>query len=71
MLNLAPMLGIGLLFVLAPVVTVLLVPPLVPVLYCYFGALAYVAFREIFLGISDNAVRETVTSSLASATRPG
>jgi hypothetical protein len=54
MKNLGPMLGIGLLFVLLPVLAVLLVPPAVPLLYCFLGALAYVAFREIFLGIGEN-----------------
>jgi hypothetical protein len=57
MKNLGPMLGVGLLFILLPVVAVLLLPPAVPLLYCYLGALAYVSFREIFLGIGENAVR--------------
>ena len=52
--NLAVMLGIGLLFVLLPVLIVLLLPPLVPLLYCYLAALSYVAFRDIFLGIAEN-----------------
>ncbi len=56
MKNLGPMLGVGLLFILLPVVAVLLLPPAVPLLYCYLGALAYVAFREIFLGITENRV---------------
>ncbi|MBN8279304.1 MAG: hypothetical protein J0M16_01715 [Gammaproteobacteria bacterium] len=58
MKNLGPMLGVGFLFILLPVVAVLLLPPLVPVLYCFLGALAYVAFREIFLGVGENRVRE-------------
>jgi len=57
MKNLGPMLGVGLLFILLPVLAVLLLPPAVPLLYCYLGALAYVAFREIFLGITENRVR--------------
>ncbi len=62
MKNLAPMLSVGLLFVLLPVIVVLLLPPLVPVLYCFLGALAYVAFREIFLGIGAN--REWASAGL-------
>jgi len=54
MKNLGPMLGVGLLFILLPVVAVLVLPPVVPLLYCYLGALAYVSFREIFLGIGEN-----------------
>ena len=54
MKNLGPMLGVGLLFILLPVLAVLVVPPAVPLLYCYLGALAYVSFREIFLGIGEN-----------------
>lgn len=52
--NLKPMLGIGFLFVLLPAAAGFWLPPLVPVLYCFFGALIYVAFREIFLGIGEN-----------------
>jgi hypothetical protein len=57
MKNLGPMLGVGLLFILLPVIAVLLLPPAVPLLYCYLGALAYVAFREIFLGVTENRER--------------
>lgn len=53
--NLPAMLGIGLLFVVLPAVSALALPELVPLLYCFFGALSYVAFRDIFLGIPDNA----------------
>ncbi len=53
--NLAAILGLGILFIVLPVVFVLTLPPLVPLLYCFFGALSYVAFREIFLGIGENA----------------
>ena len=57
-LNLGPMLAIGLMFVTLPVLCVLLFPPLVALLYCFLGALTWVAFREIFLGVPDNSVRE-------------
>jgi hypothetical protein len=57
MTNLLPMLGVGLLFISLPVVAVLLFPPAVPLLYCFLGALAYVSFREVFLGRPDNRVR--------------
>ncbi len=57
MKNLGPMLGVGLLFILLPVIAVLLLPPAVPLLYCYLGALAYVSFREIFLGRGENQAR--------------
>lgn len=57
MKNLGPMLGVGLLFILLPVIAVLALPPAVPLLYCYLGALAYVSFREIFLGIGENRAR--------------
>lgn len=54
MKNLVPMLAIGLAFVLLPGLGILTLPPVVPLLYCFFGALCYVAFREIFLGIREN-----------------
>lgn len=54
MKNLGPMLAIGLAFVLLPGLCILAVPPAVPLLYCFLGALAYVAFREIFLGMREN-----------------
>jgi hypothetical protein len=54
MCNLGPLLGIGSLFMVLPVVFGVWLPPLVPALYCFFGALTYVAFREIFLGRPDN-----------------
>lgn len=57
MKNLGPMLGVGLLFILLPVIAVLALPPAVPLLYCYLGALAYVSFREIFLGVGENRAR--------------
>ncbi len=56
--NLPAMLLIGLMFTLLPVLALLLLPPLIPLLYCFLGALTYVGFREIFLGISDNRLRE-------------
>ena len=62
MKNLAPMLGVGLLFILLPVIAVLVMPPVVPLLYCFLGALAYVGFREIFLGIGAN--REWASAGL-------
>ncbi|HPF28080.1 MAG TPA: hypothetical protein P5528_00490 [Steroidobacteraceae bacterium] len=62
--NLAVMLGVGLLFILLPVIIVLLLPPLVPVLYCFLAAMCYVAFRDIFLGIPENQV------AVAAAQRP-
>jgi hypothetical protein len=52
--NLGPLLGIGLLFVVLPVICGVWLPFLVPVLYCFFGALCYVSFREIYLGIPEN-----------------
>ena len=52
--NLMPMLGVALLFVLLPVIFGLWLPFLLPVLYCFFGALSYVAFREIYLGRAEN-----------------
>jgi hypothetical protein len=38
---------------------------LVPLLYGFLGALGYVAFREIFLGVGENQPRAT-----AAALRP-
>jgi len=52
--NMPAILSIGLTFMLLPIVWVLLLPPLVPLLYAFFGALAYVSFREIFLGVGEN-----------------
>jgi hypothetical protein len=69
MKNLLPMLGVGLLFISLPVAAVLLFPPMVPLLYCFLGALAYVSFREIYLGRPDNRVRERATE-LASNSVP-
>lgn len=59
--NLGPMLGVALLFMVLPAAFALVLPPLVPVLYAFFGALGYVAFREIFLGIGENQPRETAS----------
>jgi hypothetical protein len=53
------------LFVVLPVLFGLLLPVLVPVLYCFFGALTYVAFREIFLGVSENRPRESAEARVA------
>ncbi len=69
MKNLGPMLGVGALFVLLPVVTVLLLPPAVPLLYCFLAALSYVSFREIFLGRPDNRVKERVRQPLGAVSR--
>lgn len=69
MKNLLPMLGVGGLFILLPVATVLLLPPAVPLLYCFLAALSYVSFREIFLGRPDNRARERA-SQRADATVP-
>jgi hypothetical protein len=63
--NLGAMLGVALLFMILPATCALLLPPLVPLLYCFLGALGYVAFREIFLGVGENQPRAT-----AAALRP-
>jgi len=65
--NLNAVLAIGALFVVLPVLFGLLLPVLVPVLYCFFGALTYVAFREIFLGVSENRPRESVEARVAAS----
>ncbi|MFO1454785.1 MAG: hypothetical protein U1F18_00940 [Steroidobacteraceae bacterium] len=57
-LNLPAILAIGLMFIMLPVLSLLLLPLLVPVLYCFLGALTYVGFREIFLGIPDNRLAD-------------
>lgn len=57
--NLGPMLGVALLFMVLPVAGALMLPPLVAALYCFLGALGYVAFREIFLGLGENQPWET------------
>jgi hypothetical protein len=54
LLNLPAILGIGLMFVTLPALCLALMPPLIPVLYCFLGALTYVSFREIFLGVPEN-----------------
>ena len=56
--NLPAVLAVGLMFILLPVLSVLLLPILVPLLYCFLGAVTYVGFREIFLGIRDNRLVE-------------
>jgi hypothetical protein len=63
--NIGPMLGVALLFMVLPAVFALLLPPIVPVLYCFFGALGYVAFREIFLGIGQNRPQEAAAITRA------
>lgn len=60
--NLGAMLWVALLFMVLPALCALLLPPLVPVLYCFLGALGYVAFREIFLGVGENQPRMTATA---------
>lgn len=67
MKNLLPMFSIGLVFVLLPGACILLLPPAVPLLYCFLGALAYVAFREIFLGVAEN--QAVVARRAAAATQ--
>jgi hypothetical protein len=37
----------------------------VPVLYCFLGALSYVAFREIFLGVAENQPRTAPAAARA------
>jgi hypothetical protein len=64
MRNLGPLLSVGALFIVLPVVCGVWLPFLVPVLYCFFGALCYVAFREIYLGVAEN---RPVVSAAASA----
>jgi hypothetical protein len=70
--NLVPMFGVALMFMVLPATFALLLPPLVPGLYGFLGALGYVAFREIFLGVGENqpqveaaAVQPTPLSSRA------
>jgi len=63
--NLPAMLGVGLLFVVLPVLCVVVLPPLVPALYCFFAALCYVSFRDIFLGIRENQATAPGRSRLA------
>ncbi|NJN36810.1 MAG: carboxypeptidase-like regulatory domain-containing protein [Nitrospiraceae bacterium] len=70
------MLMVGLLFITLPALWVLVVPPLVPLLYCFLGALTYVSFREIFLGVRDNqpvlaAVTGVVRDEQNAMTLPG
>jgi hypothetical protein len=66
------MFGVALMFMVLPATFALLLPPLVPGLYGFLGALGYVAFREIFLGVGENqpqveaaAVQPTPLSSRA------
>lgn len=67
--NLGPLLGVGLLFVVLPVICGVGLPFLVPVLYCFFGALCYVSFREIYLGISENRPTVPAMAPVAVAAR--
>ena len=66
-LNLLPLLTVALLFVVLPVVCGVWLPYLVPVLYCFFGALCYVSFREIYLGIPENRPAVPVVAPVAVA----
>ncbi|MEY2625627.1 MAG: hypothetical protein RL412_1402 [Pseudomonadota bacterium] len=70
-LNIGPMLGVALLFMVLPAVFALVLPPVIPVLYCFLGALGYVAFREIFLGIGQNQPREAAAISQATPLSSG
>jgi hypothetical protein len=54
LLNLPAILAIGLMFVTLPALCLALLPPAIPLLYCFLGALTYVSFREIFLGRPEN-----------------
>ncbi len=65
--NLPVILGIGLLFITLPVLFALLLPPVVPLLYGFLGSVTYVAFREIFLGITANRVREAAAGRAPAA----
>ena len=67
--NLGPLLGVGLLFVVLPVICGVALPFLVPVLYCFFGALCYVSFREIYLGIPENRPTVPAMAPVAVAAR--
>ena len=68
--NLPFVLMVGLLFITLPALWVLVVPPLVPLLYCFLGALTYVSFREIFLGVRDNQpVAAAVTGAVRLSSR--
>ena len=59
-------------FVVLPVVCGVWLPFLVPVLYCFFGALCYVAFREIYLGVAENSPARAapVTAAASAVARP-
>ena len=61
--NLGAMFGVALFFMVLPALFALLLPPLVPVLYSFLGALGYVAFREIFLGVGENQPRALSTAA--------
>ena len=69
-LNLGPLLTVALLFVVLPVVCGLWLPWLVPVLYGFFGALCYVAFREIYLGIAENSPVATAAAPVVARPSP-
>lgn len=71
MKNLGPMLAIGLAFVVLPGLSILAMPPAVPLLYCFLGALCYVAFREIFLGIGENEAVAPVRAPLEARATSG
>lgn len=62
--NLPAMLGVGLMFVLLPALTVIAAPPLVAPLYCFLAALCYVSFRDIFLGIAENRAAEAASAAI-------
>lgn len=68
--NLPAVLVVGLMFVILPVLAALVLPPLVPLLYCFLAALCYVSFRDIFLGISDNRALETAAPLVRHAIAP-
>lgn len=68
--NIGPMFAIALAFVLLPVICGLWLPLLMPVLYAYLGALSYVAFREIFLGIDQNQPLAATQRAPAGAQAP-
>ena len=52
--NIAPMFGFFAILFFTPLLMLPLAPFLAPIFFCFASAFSYVAFREIYLGISEN-----------------
>lgn len=53
-MNWRPIFFMFLVLIITPIMLLLIMPVLAPVFYCFASAFTYVAFRDIYLGITEN-----------------